>query len=320
MDVILHVGVHRTGSTSFQNYMRANRARLDGQAYGFWGPWRTRNGMLADVLTQPKDPISADRAMGRVRLNLDKSRKHGMRSLLVSDENMIGAPRRMLRAGALYPDIGERMARLSQAFDRPTKIVMQIRSLENWWASMCAHLVGRGEALPDAAHITRLAQGTRSWRHVITDLACACPDSDIVVTPFERFAGRPDLMFHRMTGAPVFPICNVNEFWSNRSPDLAQLREITSDLGLPASCLPAGDGRWMPFDHAQAAALRETYADDLFWLRSGADGLATLIEDPEPNRPRVNLAAALTERGRHHDGSARELARARRERAARPRG
>ena len=64
----------------------------------------------------------------------------------------------------------------------------------------------------------------------------------------------------------------------------------------------------MPFDAAQAAALRETYADDLFWLKAGADGLATLTEDPEPERPASKLASRLKERGRPHDRPARRLA------------
>jgi hypothetical protein len=35
----------------------------------------------------------------------------------------------------------------------------------------------------------------------------------------------------------------------------------------------------VPFNDEQRASLREAYADDLHWLTSGAEGLATLTQD-----------------------------------------
>jgi hypothetical protein len=316
MDVTLHIGAHRTGSTSFQNYLRDNRVRLDGQSYGFWGPWRTRKGLLNDLGTRPASAKAAQRAAGRVQINLAATAKRGMRCLLVSDENMIGTPRRCLRNRALYSDIGERMARYHAAFQTPKRILLQIRSLDTWWPSVMAHLLPRGEDVPAAGTLEAITNSPRSWRHVIADLACACPDSEIIVTPFERFVSQPDRLFQAMTDAPVAPASRIEGFWHNRSPLLPALRDLLEDRGQAMDLLPEGDGRWNPFHPAQSAQLREMYEDDLFWLRAGADGLAKLTEDIGPSRPRLDLAAALHERGQRDDRPARKLAQTGRERTA----
>ena len=49
MDVILHLGAHRTGSTSFQEYM----TRVQSGDVAYWGPKITRGGLLDGVHGSP---------------------------------------------------------------------------------------------------------------------------------------------------------------------------------------------------------------------------------------------------------------------------
>ncbi|WP_417208045.1 hypothetical protein [Antarctobacter sp.] len=308
MDVILHIGAHRTATTSFQSYLRANRTELQAQGIGFWAPWRTRGGLLNGIADQPRADHDARRATGRVALNLEAARRKGIAALVVTDENMAGTPRRCLRARGVYPGVGERLARLSAAFGRPTRVTLQIRALDAWWASSIAWLVPRGEGLPSSGTLEAISRAPRSWRDVITDIACACPGTDLQVTAYEAFGDRPDLLLRVLTERRSVPLAGPGGFVENRRPDIAHLRAVLADRGgtLPA---PSSQTRWTPFSDTQAARLRETYADDLFWLRAGADGLARLTEDPEPARPRLNLAAAAMKRGNTDDGPARKLAR-----------
>ena len=310
MDVIFHAGAHRTATTSFQGYLRDHRSTLKARGIDFWGPWRTRKGLLSGVAERPTSTAAAQRATGRVGMNLSNARRHGLSTLIVSDENMIGSARRCLRARALYPGIGERMARLHSAFGGVDAVSLQIRTLDHWWASVIAYLIPRGEALPDPATLNDLVGAARSWRQVITDLACACPGARITVTPFECFGNRPDLLLRAMTGQGNMPVVHPGGYWENRRPDVTRLRATLAQRDENTGPLPVttAHGPWTPFDDRQTALLRETYADDLHWLRAGADGLATLTEDPEPARPRLNLAAAAMKRGKDHDGPARQLA------------
>ena len=303
MDIILHLGAHRTGTTSFQQYLRANGTALSAAGTRVWDPRHTRKGLFSGLFPGPAAATGRNlrtRAEGRVLLQARRAADEGAKRLLVSDENMIGAPRTCLRHGTLYPAIGERMARISAAFGgQVARVALRIRSPDLWWASVAAYSVARGHVMPSAEKRETIASSGRGWRDVITDLACAMPNTEIMVMPFEQFGHRPTASLSAMTGstAPDDPECH----WLNRSPDLAFLRGVLTDRDENPDVLPAGEGRWQPFNDAQAAALRETYADDLFWLTAGADGLATLTEDPTRIRAGTSLTTGDMQEGQQND-------------------
>ncbi len=311
MDVILHIGAHRTASTSFQHYMTANARRLRAGRVAFLGPRDTRDGLLTGVVPVA-GRLSAqeqlDRARGRVAIKLTKLRARGVTHVIFSDENMIGAPRHNLRQRSLYPDIGFRLLRLAAVFDgQVSRLCLSIRGLDSYWMSSLAFGVARGHRLPDADTLDALAQAPRSWRDVITDAACAFPGIQICVMPHETFAARPESRLRHMTGRCDLPKMHARE-WLNRAPPLSDLRGILRQRGGDADRLPAGVGRWQPFDQIQTSMLRETYADDLYWLRAGADGLATLIEETGTAQTGTNPAAPQTQRGQDHGIENRRLA------------
>ncbi|MCC1492543.1 hypothetical protein [Cognatishimia sp. F0-27] len=309
MDVILHGGAHRTACGSFQTFLDAHETTLREQGIGYWGPARTRPALLRDLCGTPRNRAAWDRAVGRLRMNLAAAERRGVRQLLVSDPRMIGTARGALRARSLYPDIGERMARIHAAFGEVRRVVLQIRAPDTWWSSAMAMLVARGLRLPSVETCDAIACSNRSWRDVITDLSCACPGSEIVVTLFEERSDAPADLLGAITGATGVPKTEPRAFRVNRSPQKPALRRILAERGVDTARVAHGEGRWLPFSAAQGARLRELYADDLFWLRAGADGLAIFTPIPEPNRPVITPAPVLQERGRtHHDGSARRLA------------
>ena len=119
------------------------------------------------------------------------------------------------------------MARLDAAFEGAiARVVMVIRSQDLWWSSVAAYGVGRGHPMPDASRIAALADAPRTWRDVITDMACALPDTQIKVLPFEQFAGRSDKVLEEATGRPA-PLTHA-ESWLIRSPNLEILRAARS--------------------------------------------------------------------------------------------
>lgn len=311
MDVILHLGAHRTASTSFQHYMRANKSRLDQDGVGFWGPLRTRDGILTGVIPcetgqTPEEQFAT--AQERILQNLDRAEARGIRHLVVSDENVIGAPRNNLREGRLYGGIGERMARYSQAFGgRLTRLVLSIRSQDTYWSSVAAFAVARGHKVLPGEELSKLASARRQWRDVITDLACAVPEVEIQVHSYEVFGGMPERRLAAITGIEKGPTQHARE-WLNRAPGLSELREILTERGEDPGVLPAGEGRWHPFDRDQIMALREAYADDLYWLRAGADGLATLIEETASAKAGKQPSADDATRGQTDGKEDRRLA------------
>ncbi|KIN71631.1 hypothetical protein [Sulfitobacter guttiformis] len=307
MDIILHVGAHRTGSTSFQHYVRGNRAHLMAQGTALWEPYMLRKGLFDGLFSPPRMLNGRNlqrRAMGRVRLHTAQAMRAGAQRILVTEENMIGAPRACLRAASLFPAIGERLARLDAAFEgRITRVVMSVRAQDLWWSSVAAYGMGRGHPMPDDIRLAALAAAARTWRDVITDMACALPQAEIKVMPFEQFAGQSDKVLSEATGHAA-PQGDAKS-WLNRSPDVPMLRAKLFANGMVEADLPAhlaeAEGRWNPFSTAQSAALREAYADDMMWLTAGADGLATLTEDRSRTRAGQSLPAGALTKGQFHD-------------------
>ncbi|MFD1508375.1 hypothetical protein [Lacimonas salitolerans] len=313
MDVILHIGAHRTASTSFQAYLRDNDAALTRQGVGAWGPRRTRGGLFAGIWPEAEVLPRRDgpaRAAGRIALALHAEVAQGRRSLIVSDENVIGPPRDGIRACMLYPAAGERIARLAAAFEgRICRAVLSIRSPDAYWTSLVAMTVARGRPLPGPHRLQGLAHSPRRWRDVITDIACALPDVPLLVMPHEVFGAVPERRLAAMLPTPVDAPRLHARRCLNAAPKLPQLRAALALAGRDTTHLPTGDGAYMPFTRAQTARLQESYADDLFWLHAGADGLATLITGKSSGAEGKTPTPDPTERG-HDDGQQGRVAQA----------
>src|SRR6056297_1149280 len=311
MDITLHFGAHRTATTSLQRHAQARTAALAAHGLAFWGPPVTRDGLLAGVVPAPGEHPEAARtahARGRIALRVAQAQQAGATRIVVSDENMLGAPRTCLRRHRLYPGAGARVARLAHAFGgRITGAVLSIRSQDAWWASVLAYSVARGHRLPSPGDLDRLVTAGRQWRDVISDIACALPGADIVILPHERFAACPGARLCAMTGVAAAEREAGTE-WRGRGPDLPALRRAVTIRGGDATRLPGGEGRWQPFDAAQAAALKGAYGDDLSWLRAGADGLARLAGETGPTDAETQPCGGQPTRGQDNDIEERHLA------------
>jgi len=133
--------------------------------------------------------------------------------------------------------------------------------------------------LPKPDDVAELAHSTRGWRDVLNDLHSAFPGVQIAVHRHETHAGVPERKLAAVLPISEAPPMKQAREWVHRGPDLNALRAILKARGAEARVLPHGQGRWMPFSPEQRFALRETYADDLFWLKAGGGGFATLLED-----------------------------------------
>ncbi|MDD9718269.1 hypothetical protein PVW48_16015 [Dinoroseobacter sp. PD6] len=309
LDVILHVGAHRTGTTSLQQTLRRNASRLRASSVAVWEPNVTR-AALFDGLVKAADRVTPEVAAqarvssARVRGELDRLRGTGMRTLIVSEENMLGAIPACVASGQLYPDAARRMARFRPAFGAQcTRIGLAIRNYERHWTSMLGFTVKHGGRVPDRDRLGTLVDQPRRWRDVIRELQVVFPGAELVVWPFEALVDVPHLLVsgltRRVLPAPLEPVPCIH----NASPDVALLRKVVAEGPCPhhLARLPEA-GPWRPFSAAQIARMRAAYDDDIAWLRSGAAGAVTYIESPE-------CIAGLTgpERGVDHDERQRRV-------------
>ena len=287
MDINLHIGAHRTATTTLQQFLDRNTAVLRHSGVEVWTPARTRMGLFSGQFDRPEDVTDeverrGNRSCGLINIELERARRMGCSRLLISDENAIGSTRNNLRQQQLYPLLSERLVRLAPAFSgNLRRIGISIRSYDTYWASSLAFGLTQSFRMPLMADLDHFITQPRRWRHLICDVATAFPGVEILVWPFERFAGQPDAQLSFLTGGftPMVPMAGARD-WSNPSPRYEKLQMIVSQRGEADLGRKLTDraGRWMPFDEAQRMALRAQYDADLDWLRSGADGLAQLVE------------------------------------------
>ncbi len=311
MDIYLHIGSHRTATTTFQSYLTRNSTVLTAAGLSVWGPKRLRDGFFSGLLKRPQDITPDDqrrahRSLGRIGVELTLAERQGLRAVLLSEENIMGSVRNNLRQQVLYPDLDFRLDRLRPAFQgRVRRVGIGIRSYDSYWASALAFAVARGHRCPTEEVLDRLVTQPRRWRHVIEEVAAVLGGAEIIVWPFEAIAGRPERQLASLAG-PQMPLPTAGaRDWCNASPRVDDLRRLAATQGQAPELLPRGEGRWQPFDEAQQLAMRAQYAQDLAWLRDGADGLATLVEDRMKHLrfgdTREHAAPGQMRRGHGHD-------------------
>jgi len=282
VDVTLHLGAHRTGTTTLQKYLEENRDNLGEIGTEFWGPKQTRAGLFAGLekrsnrLTN-KEALHGKRACDLIRTTLEQLKMKGVKSLIVSEENMIGTMWGNLSNCQLYAETQDRLQRFAGGFERHcTRVAISIRSYEEYWASVLASLTERGRIVPNKREMDRLVIQPRRWRDVITEIAGVFPSAELVVWSFETMAGRMNDQLALLNGGSVPKQMRGQNNWHNASAGSAKLRQVLGDGGHTtlAEKIPDGASRWQPYDVNQIAAFQAQYNEDIAWLRSGADGIA----------------------------------------------
>jgi len=311
MDIFLHIGAHRAASTSFQHYMRANKVELRARGVAFWGPVRLRNGLLHGVMPVPSRRSMAQqmaRAQGRIALKLAKLEDRGFDRLVISDENMMGSMRHNMRDGCLYSAVGERMARYHAAFGtRVRRVTISLRAPQEYWESAFAYCLMRAGQVPDAGRVARIAAMRRTWRDVITDIACAMPGIEIVALAHESSGGHAGTRLAALLGDGEVPIHHAHMV-RNARPGMSELRSQMDACGALRNARGRGCDALDFLSDETRAAMAEGYQDDLLWLRAGADGLARFCEETVPEKAGINPVHGATERGQVHGTQRRHMA------------
>lgn len=268
MEVILQIGAGPVGQF-------AKQAPLDPAQTGIavWTPARVQQLFygLKPVEALPvqsrSSPRARQRAIGRVRLNLEKLYHQGVRTLLVCDTDLITPWRETMAQRAIFPAIGHRLSRVMNAFDGcVSQIVINMQAQDTFWRTTLAQAIGGGMALPTPGTLAEISGNSRGWRDVICDIACAAPHADLCVVPAENEGRHPVPPLLARAGIDVVP-----------RQDL--MRRALADRGDAPDQVLEIDEHWQPFSAAQQAQMLEAYGEDLFWLTAGADGLARYVEE-----------------------------------------
>ncbi len=287
LEVVLHIGAHRTGTTALQRRLSEQRAALQRQGIALWTPEITRSHLFDGLTDGPE--VAPDTTMRRLRrstaiiaIEMERLNADGFDRLLISEENILGSIRRNLRMQSLYPDLAHRLSRFSRVFGQSCRrIGLCIRPYDDYWSSALAYAIRAGADVPDPLQLERLATQPRGWRQVVSDVAHAFPRAEIVIWEFDRLIGRPHAQFRLLTGGRG-RIPRGAGPWAERRINAAPHRDalrnhlIARGKHGAAAHIAPGEGRYQPFPAHLRRLLGERYLADINWLRdaTGRGGLA----------------------------------------------
>lgn len=286
MDLVLHIGAHRTGSRAIGGAIEANQAALRRDGVSAWLHNRLRATPDFPGVTQLCQDASNGDADARSRLTALTDRlgddyyeeaEYRRRLVLLSEENIIGTMRDNISTRSLYLDLPRRLAAYASILPvAPRRIALGIRSYETLWLSVYMFLLVR-HPMPRFGTIRDdLVWSLRGWLDVVAEIRTAFPTSELLIFRQEHLRKNLSSVIAGITGYDlsqgfVTPGRETNLSISPAMADLVfQIRNDTPGLSGPPllAALEAQKTRAMPslpigFSDDHVAVLKDRYRREI---------------------------------------------------------
>ncbi len=272
---MLHIGAHRTGTTSLQKFLKKNQANLLGNDIQCIVPPDTRDGHLNST-------------------NLSASR------VIISEENMLGTMEANYFSASMYPKVSEKLNRYDKLISKDALIFLSVRNYVDWWSSLLAFTIKNGLGVPKPERISEIANLSRNWVDVVHGLRSFAKNSEIVVRDFSWKTENPKQQLRQVTGWKEFDDLPAERSYHNVSPNINSLiaalveRERHEDIiQLPKTAY------YQPFASKEVERLDQKYLEDLEEI-SAIRGVKLLCDisrtqDTIEKRRKKSIVGAVTE-------------------------
>lgn len=293
MDLILHLGAHRTGSTTFEKTLAKNADVLRAEGIGVWAPADVRQmDGFSDICNtqqqleqgEAKAVLKAAHARELLQDNLSEARASGLSSLLISEENILGTMQRNLLRQQLYDNAGWRLKTYAHFLQTPPKrVVLGLRSYGAYWRSIYMFALHKRPLGPFSNFSYELATQPLGWCDLIAHIRAAFPQSELCVWTQEGFRGNEVAIISEALGRDTVGALQPLERIANRGMRVADIPyilrarqqepEIAHKKLIDKIAKIRGRGVELPepamFTAAQDAQMAARYAEDLERLRGG---------------------------------------------------
>ncbi|MGJ8585087.1 MAG: hypothetical protein ACSHXD_13395 [Marinosulfonomonas sp.] len=297
MELCLHLGVHRTGTTAFQKACRDQADSLAKDGVAVWPPKAMRTphrSTFVDLVhrseIEPEAARLVDQTVWSVRDEMADLKAQGYRRLLVSEENMIGPMDLNFRTRTLYPKVRRRLLAYAQLFQvAPKTVFITIRDYASYWASSFSFVSLRKPLQPFENMKFDIVNEPRGWCDVIADVSASFPMSQIVVGSYSKTPQDALVWAKAMLGIPVdhsfsLPDRPANAAFSAAGlAKAAELSALDPNLTVPElrqavrDLNPPGAAPFQPFTARELGAFSSRYDADIMEIRSGNLGDVSLF-------------------------------------------
>lgn len=215
MKISLHLGAHKTATTYIQNRLRLNVETLARQGVRFV-PLDDLRPKFSDIILAPgakgskvRRFVSRRKAGAFLKRQLSEQPDAGyppVQRVILSEENFLGSPTRMVLTGELYPDIEQKLSRLWKHIKgHEIDLFLGIRHQAVFASSLFAEeMTQRTPYVYDADQFRAawLASEPR-WIDVVTRIRDFFPSSRLSVWNYDDFKRSERILLSRFCGSPT---------------------------------------------------------------------------------------------------------------------
>lgn len=283
MDIILHLGAHKTASTYLQKRLSRSHGRLKRYKYVFHGPKSLRPRINKALGKQ--DKLGRVESQRRRRDCLTELIEHeearGTERLVLSEEQFIGSLRDMVLGKDFYADADIRLTPVADALgDRPVKIMLSVRGYADFLASTYGQVIRGWRFMPfDQKLRDQFLNQARGWPELVETTLQAFPTTKgITLWRFEDFAASKDQILTELVGqaAPLIKPLPDKPFSAPSQTAIDWLHESaqngtppdqdTVNAAYESALKVHGHPPFDPWTEEERAYLDARYRQDLIWL------------------------------------------------------
>ena len=194
MDVCLHIGLHKTGTTFVQDSLKISRSTLLQSGIFFVPLNQFRNKVTKHI----GDSISNQCELeDLVTSFFNDAKRSNCHTMILSDENLIGFPSQV--TNDLYGTAGERLSVLKKvlASHQVKKIVLSVREYSSFYQSL--FLEANKNRYISIERVNKSSLLTFSFFDIVREVEKNFPNSLVEIVFFEDFIKDNEIMFKSLT-------------------------------------------------------------------------------------------------------------------------
>jgi hypothetical protein len=272
MEIALHIGAHKTASTYIQNTLELNMQLL------------SRNNINYIPLKEMRRSITSKIKFGKINTmmfsKLLKANTDSIR-LILSDENLIGAPGDLIKQGTIYEKSRSRLSNLCNALgDEDFFVYLSVRNYETFIPSLYLELLRHHSFFSFTEFTRKFNIFDISWYKIVRSLCIKFRQENITLWDFAEFRNIEDEVFSSLIGSqlPIVKLTDpVRPSLSGKAvAALGALHAVLSDDEIRPFVRPISQAfpkgakypAFMPFPEDTAMKLRAHFAADMARIRA----------------------------------------------------
>jgi hypothetical protein len=199
MQIILHIGAHKTASTHLQMAMARGRGALAGQGVAYFGPDELRRrglGVPEYLSAEAEDTAHGERIHAALAAPCAR--------LVLSDENLLGNAHNveLIRTARLYDRAAARLARLAPLLPPgQVALALGIRNPAGFLTSAYAQRLMSGRMQSYADYTQGLDPARLRWTDLVERLQTALPQAVSHVWRYEDYPANARLVLETLLGS-----------------------------------------------------------------------------------------------------------------------